>query len=153
MRKMDVPAKMQCRKSIYLSFSPATPAKCKLAICEGEKKGRGCYPAWLGDPNPKKLFKKQHHSNLYLLISSNLNFLAAGASWGDSSTRTARFGFHVLRAQPNFLTEKNLYRLLPTSTRASKENHNSLFFKFHMQYGYACSCHLSLIPLQPQNNP
>lgn len=36
---------------------------------------------------------------------------------------------------------------------ASKENHNSLFFKFHMQHGHAYSYHLSLIPFQPQNNP
>lgn len=114
-----MPDKKRGRKSIYLSFSPATPAKCKLAICKGERREKAVIlPGWVIQ-TPKKLFKRQHHSNSYLLISSNLNFLAAGASQGDSSTRAVQLDF-TFSAQCNFLMEKNIYGLLPTGTKSQQ---------------------------------
>lgn len=85
-----MPDKMRGRKSISLSFSPATPAKGKLAICKRERREKAVILHGWVIQTPKKLSKKQHRSNFYLLISSNLHFLAAGASRGDSSTRTAQ---------------------------------------------------------------
>lgn len=51
-----MPAKMQGRKSIYLSFSLATPAKCKLAICKGERRDEAVILHGWVIQTPKKLF-------------------------------------------------------------------------------------------------